>query len=215
MLTDGRTGIAYGSSTGSTDPIRAFGVMLNDKSTASITATTRATNPRRTQELDTFHYTLNQSTHITGSSSRNRAVSQTQTAQLVAAYHQSLLVSAAPRLDTTSASQNYLYNKVEDSSSTEAHLAYDNGEAIRATLTQAASRSLHTLRVENNQITGNSANNRLDGGTGADPFDGGGRQGQQGLQGVHGGAAFFIDLVGPSSTGRPARVVLARHPGAE
>ncbi len=39
-LTDGRTGIAYGSSTGSTDPIRAFGVMLNDKSTASITATT-------------------------------------------------------------------------------------------------------------------------------------------------------------------------------
>lgn len=38
-LTDGRTGIAYGSSTGSTDPIRAFGVMLNDKSTASITAT--------------------------------------------------------------------------------------------------------------------------------------------------------------------------------
>ncbi len=40
VLTDGRTGIAYGSSTGSTDPIRAFGVMLNDKSTASITATT-------------------------------------------------------------------------------------------------------------------------------------------------------------------------------
>jgi hypothetical protein len=123
---------------------------------ASITATTRATNPRRTQELDTFHYTLNQSTHITSSSSRNRAVSQTQTAQLVASYHQSLLVSAAPRLDTTSASQNYLYNKVEDSSSTEAHLAYDNGEAIRATLTQAASHSLHTLRVENNQVTGNS-----------------------------------------------------------
>ena len=40
VLTGGRTGIAYGSSTGSTDPIRAFGVMLNDKSTASITATT-------------------------------------------------------------------------------------------------------------------------------------------------------------------------------
>ena len=40
VLTDGRTGIAYGSSIGSTEPIRAFGVMLNDKSTASITATT-------------------------------------------------------------------------------------------------------------------------------------------------------------------------------
>ncbi|MGL5815717.1 MAG: beta-ketoacyl-ACP synthase [Aeromonas sp.] len=40
VLTGGRTGIAYGSSTGSTDPIGAFGAMLNDKTTASITATT-------------------------------------------------------------------------------------------------------------------------------------------------------------------------------
>ncbi|WP_421211515.1 beta-ketoacyl-ACP synthase [Aeromonas enteropelogenes] len=40
VLTDGRTGIAYGSSTGSTAPISAFGAMLNDKTTASITATT-------------------------------------------------------------------------------------------------------------------------------------------------------------------------------
>jgi 3-oxoacyl-[acyl-carrier-protein] synthase II len=40
VLTGGRTGIAYGSSTGSTAPISAFGAMLNDKTTASITATT-------------------------------------------------------------------------------------------------------------------------------------------------------------------------------
>lgn len=40
VLTGGRTGIAYGSSTGSTEPISAFGAMLNDKTTASITATT-------------------------------------------------------------------------------------------------------------------------------------------------------------------------------
>ena len=40
VLTDGRTGIAYGSSTGSTAPIGAFGAMLNDKSTEHITATT-------------------------------------------------------------------------------------------------------------------------------------------------------------------------------
>lgn len=40
VLTGGRTGIAYGSSIGSTAPIRDFGTMLNDKSTASITATT-------------------------------------------------------------------------------------------------------------------------------------------------------------------------------
>ncbi|XEI32171.1 beta-ketoacyl-ACP synthase [Aeromonas veronii] len=40
VLSDGRTGIAYGSSTGSTAPISAFGAMLNDKTTANITATT-------------------------------------------------------------------------------------------------------------------------------------------------------------------------------
>ncbi|MFT6925911.1 MAG: 3-oxoacyl-[acyl-carrier-protein] synthase II [Psychromonas sp.] len=40
VLTNGRTGIAYGSSIGSTDAIAAFGVMLNDKSTRAITATT-------------------------------------------------------------------------------------------------------------------------------------------------------------------------------
>ncbi|MEH6532659.1 MAG: beta-ketoacyl-ACP synthase [Photobacterium frigidiphilum] len=40
VLTNGETGIAYGSSTGSTPAIGAFGVMLNEKSTRAITATT-------------------------------------------------------------------------------------------------------------------------------------------------------------------------------
>ena len=40
VLTNGETGVAYGSSTGSTDAVGAFGVMLNDKSTRAITATT-------------------------------------------------------------------------------------------------------------------------------------------------------------------------------
>ncbi|MCA4022878.1 beta-ketoacyl-ACP synthase [Vibrio vulnificus] len=40
VLTNGHTGIAYGSSTGSTDAIGAFGVMLNEKTTKAITATT-------------------------------------------------------------------------------------------------------------------------------------------------------------------------------
>ena len=40
VLTNGRTGVAYGSSTGSTDAIGAFGVMLNEKTTKAITATT-------------------------------------------------------------------------------------------------------------------------------------------------------------------------------
>ncbi len=40
ILTNGQTGIAYGSSTGSTDAISTFGVMLNEKTTKAITATT-------------------------------------------------------------------------------------------------------------------------------------------------------------------------------
>ncbi|NCG49103.1 beta-ketoacyl-ACP synthase [Vibrio parahaemolyticus] len=40
VLTNGQTGIAYGSSTDSTDAIGAFGVMLNEKTTKAITATT-------------------------------------------------------------------------------------------------------------------------------------------------------------------------------
>ncbi len=40
LLTDGRTGIAYGSSIGSTPPMAAFGNMLTQKSTEFINATT-------------------------------------------------------------------------------------------------------------------------------------------------------------------------------
>ncbi|MBB1313999.1 MULTISPECIES: beta-ketoacyl-ACP synthase [Aliivibrio] len=40
VLTNGQTGIAFGSSTGSTDAVGAFGIMLSEKSTKAITATT-------------------------------------------------------------------------------------------------------------------------------------------------------------------------------
>lgn len=40
VLTNGKTGVAYDSSTGSTPAIGAFGVILNEKSTRAITATT-------------------------------------------------------------------------------------------------------------------------------------------------------------------------------
>lgn len=119
---------------------------------ASITATVRATNPRRTQERDRFEYALSQATDIAGSSRGGRAVTQTQTSRLSAAYHQSLLTSAAPKFDSTSASQNYYYNKVEDSSTTEMRLAYEKGEPVLATLSYQASQSLHMTKVENNQL---------------------------------------------------------------
>ncbi|WP_426415342.1 beta-ketoacyl-ACP synthase [Aestuariirhabdus sp. LZHN29] len=38
IITSGRTGVAYGSSTGSTEPFKAFGTMLNEYSTRGVTA---------------------------------------------------------------------------------------------------------------------------------------------------------------------------------
>ncbi len=123
---------------------------------ASITANRRASNPRRTKEVDTFAYTLNQSTQISGNSPGNRAITQTQTAKLSASYHQSLRSSAAPKLTSDSSTQNYHYKKVEDSSSTRVELAYEKDEPVRALVTQTASQSLQVLTVENNRITGNT-----------------------------------------------------------
>jgi hypothetical protein len=124
---------------------------------ASISATRRASNPRRLKEVDSFDYTLNQSTQISGTSRSNRAITQTQTAKLSAAYHLSLFLSnAPPKLTSLSASQNYYYKRVEDSSSTKMELAYDKDAAMRAVLTQTSSQSLHVLRVELNRITENT-----------------------------------------------------------
>lgn len=125
---------------------------------ASITATRRASNPRRLKEVDSFEYTLNQSTQVSGTSPGNRAVTQTQTARLLASFHQSLDgPSAKLKLTSDSATQNYYYKKVEDSSSTQVELAYEKDEPMRALVTQTASQSLQSLKVENNRITENTA----------------------------------------------------------
>ncbi len=125
---------------------------------ASITATRRASNPRRLKEVDSFDYTLNQSTQVSGTAPGNRALTQTQTAKLQASFHQSLDgPSAKLELSSDSATQNYYYQKVEDSSSTQVELAYEKDEPVRALITQTASQSLQSLKVENNRITENTA----------------------------------------------------------
>ena len=60
-------------------------------------------------------------------------------------------------MTSDSATQNYSYEKVEDSSSTQVELGYEKDEPVRALITQAASQSLHVLKVENNKITENTA----------------------------------------------------------
>lgn len=118
----------------------------------SLTATPEASNPRRSQELDRFHYALSQSTTITGSEKGNRGVTQTQDSHLVAAYHQSLISSKKPALDSSTASQNYLYNQVEDSAQTQVHLGYETNVPVAATITKTLTQSLRSQKFENNKL---------------------------------------------------------------
>ena len=117
-----------------------------------LAATPKASNPRHSQELDQFHYTLSQSTTITGADKSQRGVTQTQESRLVAAYHQSLVSTNKPILDSTTASQNYLFKQVEDSASTQVHLGYEKDEPVAATLTKTLTQSLRIQKFENNQL---------------------------------------------------------------
>jgi hypothetical protein len=115
---------------------------------ASLTAAPRASNPHKPMEKDRFQYSIKQSTAISGSSKSNRAIAQTQTAQLDAAYHQSLFSSKPPLLDDKTESQNYTYHQIEDRSSTQVHIAYEKDALIAATLTQSSSQSERVQKYE-------------------------------------------------------------------
>jgi hypothetical protein len=120
---------------------------------ASMTATPKASNPRNVLEKDTFQYAIQQSTVISGPSKSNRAITQTQNAQLSAAYHQSLFSSQPPVLDDKKTSQNYFFHQIEDHSSTQVNLAYEKDELRRATLTQTSSQSHRVQKYEDAQLT--------------------------------------------------------------
>lgn len=119
----------------------------------TLTATPQASNPRHSLELDRFSYTLSQSTTITGSEKSNRGLTQTQDSSLVAAYHRSLVSSKKPMLDSTTASQNYFYNQVDDSAHTQVELGYKKNALVAATLTKSLAQSLRTQKFENNKLT--------------------------------------------------------------
>lgn len=115
---------------------------------ATLSAAPRSSNPYRPLEQDTFQYAINQSTVISGTSQSNRAVTQTQSAQLSAAYHQSLFSSKPPLLGFETESQNYYFHQIEDSSSTLVYLAYEKDALIAATLTLSSSQSQRVQKYE-------------------------------------------------------------------
>lgn len=119
---------------------------------ASIVTNRRAVNPRRTNEIDIFDYRIGQSTQISGGSAASRAITQTQTSDLIAGYHRSLRTKREPDLSSDSSTQNYYYTQVEDHSSTRMELAYEKDKPVRALISQTASQSLRTIMVEFNKV---------------------------------------------------------------
>lgn len=115
---------------------------------AQLTATPKASNPRKRLEMDRFQYTVDQTTKATGSAADRRSVAQTQNAHLSAAYHQSLFSSGPPALDSSAASQNYYYQQVEDHSSIQVLLLFDKNTLLAARLTQLVEQSLHTQKFD-------------------------------------------------------------------
>ncbi|MQA37694.1 hypothetical protein GEV02_06000 [Rugamonas sp. FT29W] len=113
---------------------------------ASITQAEKSPNPLRTSENDTFAYQTSQSTSVQGRTQLDRAISQQQQSQLKASYHEPSRPGAKLDLTEDPASQNYNFVLIDDSASSSAALAYDEGALAKATLEQSASHSTRTLK---------------------------------------------------------------------
>jgi len=113
--------------------------------TASVVQTPKQSNPYRLDEYDAFSYQVSQSTEISRSGPLGVSVKQQQNSQLHASYHQAIPGSAGLFLDNTKQSQNYDFIQIDDSASSEANMAIDDGKLVNATLQQSAKQSTHTL----------------------------------------------------------------------
>ena len=150
---------SYGAATDSTTRV---GALKEDEASlltgladfqAQLTTTPKSSNPRRVWEKDRFQYTVDQTTVDQGSATDKRTLTQTQNAHLSAAYHQSLLSNGPAWLDDSAKSQNYYYKELEESSSTQVRLQFDQGTLIAATLVQLLEQSLRTQKFENDKRT--------------------------------------------------------------
>jgi hypothetical protein len=119
---------------------------------ASVTATSVSSNPRRLDEKDSFAYQVSQSTNIAGVSHMNLAMSQTQQSSLKAGYHSAVAAGVPLMLDKTLASQNYNYTVIDDSASSSSAIAYKEGKLVKATLSQSASQSTHVEKYNMGQL---------------------------------------------------------------
>lgn len=115
---------------------------------ASITQPSKASNPMRSRELDTFSYQASQSTSIMGKDPRDRAVKQEQQSQLSASYHESLSPELSLLLSGAKQSQFYYYKQIKDDARTSTDIAYDDGVLARASVSQSASQSTRVQQYQ-------------------------------------------------------------------
>ncbi|MDR3400564.1 MAG: hypothetical protein P4M06_23715 [Pandoraea sp.] len=115
---------------------------------ASISQTTKAPNPMRPSEIDTFDYQISQSTQIGGKDTLNRTIAQQTQATLTASYHRSIWAGVPLNLTTDPKSQNYEYVKVQDSATRNVDVGYRDGLLTHAQAHRAASQSMQVMRYE-------------------------------------------------------------------
>ncbi|AOB33862.1 hypothetical protein AKI39_19140 [Bordetella sp. H567] len=123
------------------DTDRAMLTGLADFSASVQASDQPSPNPMRPEERDTFSYQMSQQTTVRGRGAADRAIEQSQQSRLSASYHQSLYPDTALNLTTDATSQNYYYNKIDDTASSVASIGYKDGRLVKASLVQSTRQS--------------------------------------------------------------------------
>lgn len=98
---------------------------------ATFTQTEKSTNPYRKDERDAFSYSTAQTTERQNS----RSLTQKITTQLQASYHEALDKTIPLNLTSDPLSQNYLYHQINDETTRETQLAYNDKGEIKSVRT--------------------------------------------------------------------------------
>lgn len=122
---------------------------------ASVSQTPTSPNRLKTNEVDQFTYEMSQQTTVSGNSYDSRNISQQQSSNLIASYHQwnapSYSAAPATQLDK---SQNYDYDQINDSASATTNIGYQNGQLTQASIYKSASQSKRDTQFVNGILTG-------------------------------------------------------------
>lgn len=120
---------------------------------ASISDTTKSTNPMHPAEVDSFSYQVSQKTQTDGTPPLDGSVRQTEQSQLSATFHTGISGGPAPVLTSQRPSQNYDYVTIDDIAQSTTAFSYRHGEVTLAASEQSASQATRTQTYENGNET--------------------------------------------------------------